>query len=620
MAASIAGVFSDDLKNAVEGSKILVVGAGGIGCEILKNLVLSGFKEIEIIDLDTIDVSNLNRQFLFQKQHVGKAKAVVARESALSFNPDVNIVAHHDSIIKPEYSVNYFKQFKMVLNALDNRAARNHVNRMCLAADIPLIESGTAGYDGQVELIKKGMTKCYECEPKAAQKTFPGCTIRNTPSEPIHCIVWGKHLFNQLFGEYDADNDVSPDTEDPEAAGSAGETALTSKANDQGDVERVTTRQWAQQSGYDSSKIFHKLFHDDIEYLLSMHNLWEKRRKPTPLKMDELPDAVAGSSKDNAAEGLKDQRPWSIVECAQIFSRSLQNLKTKFEELQSKNKDDHLVWDKDDKDAMDFVAACANIRAHIFGIPQKTRFDIKSMAGNIIPAIATTNAIIAGLVVLNAFNILRNQLENCHSVYCRLKPNHRGQLIVPERGLNPPNEKCYVCRDSPQITVCVDVNVLTVKELEERVLKSLLNMVQPDAVKDSTGDVVISSEEGEMEGTYHKTLAEMGILDGTVLSVDDFVQNYSLQVIVNHRKAEHNKPDIEIVGDQSKCHAKEEGEKSNGESALNKEEDEDDLMLLDETPTTPAADRKRKPESVEESPAAKKLRSCNVGDGDIIIL
>lgn len=86
-----------------------------------------------------------------------------------------------------------------------------------------------------------------------------------------------------------------------------------------------------------------------------MHNLWEKRRKPTPLKMDQLPDAgkitnliyplhipfsvwsylccfkVAGSSKDNPAEGLKDQRPWSIVECAQIFSRSLKELKNKFE-------------------------------------------------------------------------------------------------------------------------------------------------------------------------------------------------------------------------------------------------------------------------------------------------
>ena len=58
-------------------SKLLVVGAGGIGCELLKNLVLTGFNEIEVIDLDTIELSNLNRQFLFQKCHVGKPKAIV---------------------------------------------------------------------------------------------------------------------------------------------------------------------------------------------------------------------------------------------------------------------------------------------------------------------------------------------------------------------------------------------------------------------------------------------------------------------------------------------------------------------------------------------------------------
>lgn len=145
--------------------------------------------------MDTIDVSNLNRQFLFRKEHVGKSKAVVARESVLHYNPELNIKAYHDSVLSQDYGVNFFKRFHVVLGALDNRAARNHVNRMCLAADIPLIESGTSGYTGQVELIKKGLTPCYECRPKAPQKTYPGCTIRNTPSEPVHCIVWAKHLF-----------------------------------------------------------------------------------------------------------------------------------------------------------------------------------------------------------------------------------------------------------------------------------------------------------------------------------------------------------------------------------------------------------------------------------------
>lgn len=105
----------------------------------------------------------------------------------------VNIYAF--LLYSTDYGVSFFQRFNVVLNALDNRQARNHVNRMCLTADVPLIESGTAGYNGQVELIKKGMTQCYECTPKAAQKSYPGCTIRNTPSEPIHCIVWAKHLF-----------------------------------------------------------------------------------------------------------------------------------------------------------------------------------------------------------------------------------------------------------------------------------------------------------------------------------------------------------------------------------------------------------------------------------------
>ena len=74
-------------------SKILLVGSGGIGCELLKNLSLSGFRQVEVIDLDTIDVSNLNRQLLFRGQHVGQRKYLDVSWFQVLFVPS-NVVAH----------------------------------------------------------------------------------------------------------------------------------------------------------------------------------------------------------------------------------------------------------------------------------------------------------------------------------------------------------------------------------------------------------------------------------------------------------------------------------------------------------------------------------------------
>lgn len=165
------------------------------------------------------------------------------------------------------------------------------------------------------------------------------------------------------------------------------------------------------------------------------------------------------------------------------------------------------------------------------------------MAGNIIPAIATTNAIIAGLVVLHAFRVLENNLRDCRSVYLRLKMNHRNQLLVPEKAVNPPNPQCYVCAPTPQAVLAVDTSAMTIKELEELVLKNRLNMIAPDVMIDGTGAVVISSEEGETEGNNDKRLEELGIKDGTILKVDDFLQNYSLTVFVVYREKPGPKDD-----------------------------------------------------------------------------
>ncbi|XP_018322684.1 SUMO-activating enzyme subunit 2 isoform X3 [Agrilus planipennis] len=577
--STVPSVLSTKVKEMIPSAKVLVVGAGGIGCEILKNLALSGFSDIEIIDLDTIDVSNLNRQFLFRKEHVGKSKAEVARESILNFNPSLKIKAYHDSITTQQYGVNFFKRFKVVLNALDNRAARNHVNRMCLAADVPLIESGTSGYSGQVEIIKKGITQCYECQPKPPQRTFPGCTIRNTPSEPVHCIVWAKHLFNQLFGEADAENDVSPDTADPEAAADAGNAALEKQAQEDGNIQRVSTRQWAQDCDYEPAKLFNKFFQDDITYLLSMENLWKSRKPPKPLSWSEAASHEGDVNEEDNVTAT-DMKVWSINRCARVFSETVANLKA---ELKG-NK--FLVWDKDDQDAMDFVTACANIRAHIFSIPQKSRFDIKSIAGNIIPAIATANSIIAGIVVLYAFRVLAEEYDQCKAIYLRQKTSGFKGILVPDNHLVKANPKCYVCSEQPSVNVFVDVNGMTVKEFETEILKKSLNMVAPDALLEGKMVMVISSEEGETESNDNKKLSELGIMDGSVLKVDDFLQNYELTVIVNQYKAENKEdPPYKIVADPNDLKAKAEenqnGKEKDSNNKMETDDSNDDVELIE---------------------------------------
>lgn len=166
-----------------------------------------------------------------------------------------------------------------------------------------------------------------------------------------------------------------------------------------------------------------------------METLWKTRKAPQPKQWGDFTEAGSSDIPVDATQ-LRDQKIWTIEECAQVFATSIDFLKVEFNKLAD---GDHLVWDKDDKYAMDFVAACANIRSNVFGIPQKSRFEVKSMAGNIIPAIATTNAITAGIVVMHTFKVLQELYDQCQSVYIRLRLTGRNKLFDPDKG----SELCF---------------------------------------------------------------------------------------------------------------------------------------------------------------------------------
>lgn len=196
---------------------ILVVGMGGIGCELLKNLVLSGFKNLTLVDLDSIDISNLNRQFLFTKEDVGKSKALVGASAVRKLlkpeqSAQLSINVHVSRV--QELPLEVFTCQKLIINALDNFEARKYVNRICLGSDLPLIEAGSTGANGQVMPIWAAAgTECFECRDQPLQETYPVCTIRLTPEKPEHCIAWARYLFEALFGPQ-SDNNILSDIRD----------------------------------------------------------------------------------------------------------------------------------------------------------------------------------------------------------------------------------------------------------------------------------------------------------------------------------------------------------------------------------------------------------------------
>ncbi|KAI0301596.1 hypothetical protein B0F90DRAFT_1718560 [Multifurca ochricompacta] len=539
-------ILGPKLHDQLPNLKVLIVGAGGIGCELLKNVVLAGFGQITLLDLDTIDLSNLNRQFLFRKKDVKQSKAIVAARTASAFNPNVQIKPIHGDVKDPQFDLAWFKGFDVVLNALDNLDARRHVNKMCMAGNIPLVESGTAGYLGQVQPLLKDRTECFDCIPKPTPKNFPVCTIRSTPTQPIHCIVWAKsYLMPQLFGE---DEDSTSELDEAEKQGeNAQEVANLRREAQAFKSVRAALRSKDKDTSSSAAKMaFQKVFYHDILNLLSMEDMWRFRDKPVPLDFnliqsdqfilrgqvtsaidisaDSIPrpaNEVRGldgrpngspvgsngsgpSSSTKSGHGLKDQRSLTLRDNLALFALGTERLAARL----TTGKEETILFDKDDDDTLDFVTAAANLRSAAYGIPGKSRWEVKEMAGNIIPAIATTNAIISGLIVLQALHLLREAFDSLRNVHAQFKPSAPLSAVK----LSLPNPRCGVCRDAYAFLQC-DPSRVTLAEVLE-----------------------------DFDDNLHRTLESLNVTKGKFLSIADEDGELEVITLPSARYRESNHP------------------------------------------------------------------------------
>ncbi len=184
------------LKN----SKVLIVGVGGLGTEVAKNLAAAGVGTIYLCDMDYIEHSNLNRQILFVDAKEGDYKA----EAAAKFLKKINPFGKYIPLVRPLETISprVFQDVDVVVSGLDGARARLNLNRRCLLYKKPLVDGGTREFNGHVYTSWPGKNACLECDPlrDPAREDLAACSLVGEPRKRVHCALKSLLAFQEHHG------------------------------------------------------------------------------------------------------------------------------------------------------------------------------------------------------------------------------------------------------------------------------------------------------------------------------------------------------------------------------------------------------------------------------------
>eukprot|EP00437_Effrenium_voratum_P008460 CAMPEP_0181426606 /NCGR_PEP_ID=MMETSP1110-20121109/15748_1 /TAXON_ID=174948 /ORGANISM="Symbiodinium sp., Strain CCMP421" /LENGTH=1216 /DNA_ID=CAMNT_0023549803 /DNA_START=89 /DNA_END=3739 /DNA_ORIENTATION=+ len=456
-----AAVMGPSFMDSIKKQRLFLVGCGALGCEYLKGLSLMGAcsgpgGKLIVTDMDRIEVSNLSRQFLFRQTDVGNPKSTTAARVVKGWNPELQIEALEKGVgVTSEdfFDDQFWTSQDLCWNALDNVIARKYTDKCCLWYGLPLLESGTLGTKCNSDVFLPGLTKSYNdgVESDANETQIAMCTLRSFPYLPLHCIEFAKQAYFSDYLEF-APQQYEAFRKDP--PGFFEQLDAMSDAEQFKALKMIKGIIELQRAGaIDFNSCIRAAFdHYCRDFITTVRDLvyncdeiekssgkpfWTgTKRRPVEAKWDPAnPPAEAMEYLYATANCYAFMWKVPFVRNRQIFHHRVQELKLQVpawsppssgkvetEEDDGERVDPAAVealkaelyavdpkslheceahdFEKDDDTNfhIDFLTVSTNLRASNYDIKHTERSAVKVTAGRIIPALATTTAMICGLV------------------------------------------------------------------------------------------------------------------------------------------------------------------------------------------------------------------------------